>query len=133
MPSVFVPGRLVNPLNGAHGHWSVPARYRRTWREKVHVAVWAQGRTVVDRNQVHSKEPWRPASEPKRITLHAHTWGHLDPDGLAAACKPILDGLVDAGLIHSDAPDSGHEIAYSQEINRKKRGVHITWEARGTG
>ena len=63
---------------------------------------------------------------PKRVHFHAHTWNVMDePDGLSASIKPIRDALVECGVIHSDAPNSGHEFVYSQEVKRDQRGVVI--------
>jgi hypothetical protein len=56
----------------------------------------------------------------------AHTFNRFDDDGLRNACKPILDGLVDAGVLHSDAPIAGHLVTYDQRIDRKHRGIQIT-------
>jgi len=117
-PTVFVPGHLVNHQNGAHGHWSTVARYRQTWRTKVKAAWLASGL----RDQVGGP------TVAKRIYLTAYTWNVLDHDGLVSALKPTLDGLVDAKVIHSDAPHSGHSVIYSQQIRRGGRGVEITVE-----
>lgn len=123
---IFIPGKLVNPLNGSHGHWSRSAKYREGWR-----------RSVIDHAVL---EHWRetfplPASD-KRITFRAHVWNLFDEgDGLPATCKPIRDALGPgkpgkrgAGIIHSDAPDSGHRFVYEQVVDRKHPGVEITIE-----
>jgi hypothetical protein len=117
--TLFCPGQLVNPLNGAHGHWSQASRYRKTWRAKVKACWLASGR----------RDDLGAPTVAKRVWLAAYTWNVLDHDGLHAALKPILDGLVDAGVLHSDAPSSGHSVIYSQQIRRGGRGVEITVEA----
>jgi len=47
-------------------------------------------------------------------------------DGLRASLKPCIDGLVDAGLLDSDADAAGHLFLFAQEIRRNRRGVKIT-------
>jgi hypothetical protein len=42
--------------------------------------------------------------------------------------KPIRDALVECGLLHSDAPDSGHIFVYHQVVDRAHRGVEIIVE-----
>jgi hypothetical protein len=49
----------------------------------------------------------------------------MDGDGLQAALKPIRDALIDCAVLHSDAPDSGHEFVYTQRIDRARRGCEI--------
>lgn len=117
---MFVPGKLVNPLNGSHGHWRVGARYRKGWREKVKL-LWLEMR--LERVGITAPEV------PKFIVLTAYVWNLFDShDGLRAALKPCVDGLVDAGIIHSDADRAGHRFVYAQEIRRKRRGVQIAVE-----
>ena len=54
-------------------------------------------------------------------------WNYFDEhDGLRNACKPLVDGLVRARVIHDDAPSAGHLFLYTQVINRTDRGVLIT-------
>lgn len=115
---VFVPGVLRNPLNGSWGNWRKHAKAARTWREKTAMCVFG---TVGRRRTSDSHQP-------KRITFCAQVGAPWDDDNLPAAIKPIRDGLVDARIIHADAPDSGHVFAYTQVVNRKERGVQITIE-----
>jgi hypothetical protein len=73
---------------------------------------------------------WPPAPElmarPKIIALHLHTGGRMDYEGMVGAGKPIFDGLVDAKMLAGDGPAYGHERHYTQEINRRQRGVWVT-------
>jgi hypothetical protein len=117
--SVFVAGPLRNPMNGSHGHWSKHARWARQWRERT-----AQHLFVAQL----SKQLWPRATPtvPKRIAFELRTWNRVDDDALGPMAKPCRDALMDAGVIHSDAPDSGHSFSYSQIINRAERGVRIS-------
>lgn len=118
MLRVFVAGILTNPMNGSHGHWSNHARWARAWRQRVMAQVYQAvlrgaplGRTTSD--------------APKCVTFIVNTGAKWDDDNLRAGCKPIRDGLMDSMVTHSDAPDSGHEFLYRQQINRSRPGVLI--------
>ena len=121
--TIFVTGKLANPLNNSHGHWFKHARTARSWRERT-------AHAVLEYVLTHGGTAARPpAAAPKRVRFRAHTWNIWDADeGLNAACKPIRDGLVDAGVLHSDAADSGHQWIYGQVMDRAHRGVEITVE-----
>ena len=116
---LFLPGARSNPLNGSHRHWSVRARWAKTWRTKAHLLVGA----------ARGARGFDPAT-PKIIRFVANLWNLMDEDGLRASLKPTLDGLRDAGVIHSDGPNSGHLFVYGQRIDRAQRGVRILVESR---
>jgi len=123
--SVFIPGAPRNPLNGSWGHWAKHHRWATTWRDRT-----AQYLFVL-RTSGQLRGPGYGASydmrRPKRITLCAQVGRRMDnQDNLRAALKPIVDGLVDARVIHSDGPTSGHVIEYLQLVNRRERGVRVT-------
>lgn len=111
----FLAGKLMNVANNRE-HWRTRHHYTKTWREKVKLSPFRCLR-------------WIP-EYPKRIRLEAKVWNLFDAhDGLRGALKPVVDGLVDVGIIHSDAPDCGHIFEYEQAIDRKSLGVRITIEA----
>lgn len=108
----FVPCRLENHANRRE-YWRHERGYQKRVRETTQVLV-------------PLALPWE-AAVPKSISLEAHVWNIFDEhDGLRNACKPLVDGLVRAGLIHDDAPSAGHQFLYTQIIDRKQRGVLIT-------
>lgn len=119
--TIFIPRPLTNPLNGSWGSWYKHARIARTWRDltAAHCLVeW-----------INAERPARDPRAPKCVTFTAHVGTRWDSEeGINAACKPIRDGIVDAGWIHSDAPDSLHSFIYRQVVDRKRRGVEITVE-----
>ena len=117
--TVFLPGKLANYANG-RVHWRTEAAYRKRWRTLVVLVARGQG------------WPTLPPRAPKHVRLNAQTFNLFDDDGLRNACKPIVDGLVDAGVLHSDGPSSGHLVTYGQRIDRKARGVTITITPRST-
>ena len=115
---IFLPGELSNPLNGSHRHWSVRARWAKIWRTKTHLLVSA-------RPEVRGLD----STAPKIIRFVANLWNLMDEgDGIRAALKPVLDGLRDARVIHSDGPGCGHLFVYGQRIDRRQRGVRILVE-----
>src|SRR6185295_12058931 len=116
--TIWVPCELKNYANHG-GHWTGKARYQRALRDKTHIHA-LERRDTWDHG--HDK-----AETPKNVMLEMHVWNYFDEhDGLRNACKPIVDGLVNAGVIDNDAPSSGHLFLYTQILNRKMRGVLIT-------
>lgn len=115
--TLFVPGRLENPLNGSWGGWRKHATLARRWRDRTTLAVYvATGGAGV---------PWPPAV-PKRITFTVQTGARWDDDAIPGACKPLRDAMVDAKIIDDDGPRRPPEFLYAQEVKRYDRGVRIT-------
>ena len=116
--TVFLHRPLKNPLNGSWGNHYKHARIARTWRELTAAAFLVEW--------INAGRPPRNPMAPKTVTFTAHVGVLWDSDeGINAACKPIRDGVVDAGWIHSDGPKSGHTFRYGQVLDRKHRGVEI--------
>ena len=117
----WVPGRLRNPLNGAHGHWAVAARERKAWR----------ARTTLCCKAAMNRARWRYGPLTGAVVvLTAYVWNLYDEDGLAAALKPVVDGLCDAKLLNGDGPAAHHRFERRQAINRRHRGVEVVVEVR---
>jgi hypothetical protein len=116
---VFIPGKLVNPLNNSWGSWYKHARISRAWREK----------TALHLLLLRNRRAWLPAmhplAEPKRITFTAYVGAPWDDDAIPAACKPVRDALVGI-VIQGDDPSCGHEFVYRQETRPQQRGVGIS-------
>lgn len=135
--TVFIPGKLVNPLNNRRG-WRAVWASSKAWREKT--ALYAKLGMPSLTSDPHA---------PKRITFRAHVWRLFDTDeGLNASIKPIRDGLTratvtgrrvrgqvklvsapGAGIIHSDGPGCGHLFVYEQIVDRRRLGVEIIVQA----
>ena len=50
----------------------------------------------------------------------------MDPDNRIAACKPIIDALVDNGLIYDDAPDTVRGVdATESRTDRNLSGTSV--------
>jgi len=131
--TIFVGGKLTNPLNGSlsRAHWSHKHKWSMGWKAATWNAV-----AQTEANPFHPCHVVIVAEVPKRVMFLAQTARVFDEDGLQAALKPIRDALMgwppDAPthwrVIHSDAPDSGHVFQYAQVVNRQERGVRITVE-----
>jgi hypothetical protein len=113
-----VHGKIRRQENGPQGGWRKKAGYRKAWRTRVKATGMRVARTEAPRLD--------PAT-PKTIRLRARVFNLYDEGGLWSATKPLIDGLVDAGIIHSDKPfeQSGHRIFLSQTINRDDEGATI--------
>jgi len=109
---VHLPGRIRSQSN-ARGHWSQRHRYAKAWRRDTAHLV-ADYMRVLERNGFDRIDP----KMRKRITFTADVWSLMDDDNLESAIKPIRDGLQDAGVIDSDAPEAGHKFIYRQRIQR---------------
>jgi len=120
---VFVPGKLQQVANGSlsRAHWSRKSAWSNAWKAKT--------RGVVLMASPRGRTPdllSGPLEAPKRITFTAHVGARWDDDNVPGAIKPIRDALIGL-VIHSDAPDSGHEFIYAPAIiDRAHRGVRIT-------
>ena len=61
-----------------------------------------------------------------RITLVRHFWRTLDYDGLVGSMKPVVDALVDAGVLKNDSWETLGVWGVSQEFRSKKEGPLLT-------
>lgn len=90
------PPRGLSP-NGAHGHWSAPAKARRVLKAATVTRV-RQARIPLDQEHVHVSLHYVPKERRKR-----------DADNLVPILKPCLDALTarrgGAGVIPDDTPE----------------------------
>lgn len=93
------------PIRGqnAHDHWRNRQQHSKHVRTRVAWLAKAKMPAVpFDNGPVHV-----------RFTLLAPDRRRRDPDGLATACKPVLDGLVDAGWMPDDSWHHVDAVTYS--------------------
>lgn len=105
MPTVIsfpAPGKTIT-LNGRE-HWALKARLNKMWRQ----AAWAAGIET-------GRTPGARALPPSVVTVEIPVRGdrRRDPHNWMATVKPIIDGLVDAGLWPDD--DQAH-VAVSEPV-----------------
>lgn len=70
-------------------HWAVKHKHVKEWRDAAHVLARAARIPLCSRIRVELH--YVPAQERRR-----------DPDNLVACLKPLVDGLVDAGVVPDD-------------------------------
>lgn len=97
-------------------HWAVRAS-REEWRLK----AWASAR----------RQELEPVRGPVRlrVTWHFKVNRRRDLDNLIAGLKPVLDGLVDAGLIEGDDTRTVREITGRVLINPGPVGLVLRIES----
>lgn len=91
--SFFVPGLPPGPNTTRNQKWQQRAGEDNAWRDTAYLAL-----------HVGTGGRW-PKMERVIVTytLVAATAHRRDPDNISAACKPILDAVVRAGVIKDDA------------------------------
>jgi hypothetical protein len=90
--------KMENELTRAR--WEVRSGYYRTWRRRIEQECWPQ----------RPSEPLENA----RITLTRFSSGKTDPEALQASFKPIVDGLVQGGIIRLDALEGSVEYFHER-------------------
>jgi hypothetical protein len=84
--------RVPHNMANKRFHWAIKSKWNNSWKEEV---LW----TIYKNRKKFGKFP---IINPK-ITIELHAVHLMDKDGSYRACKPILDGLVDAGVIIDDS------------------------------
>ena len=79
-------------------HWAAKAPITRVWRNAAHIAAVAASRG-------HGPAARAIAPGIVRCTFEVSGARRRDPHNYVATVKPIVDGLVDAGLWPDDTPD----------------------------
>lgn len=95
-------------------HWGRRYKTNNAWDN----IVWSQ---------VHDRLPDAPL-ERARIKIVRHFWRTLDYDGLVGSMKPMVDGLVTAGVLSSDSWKVLGVWDVTQEFRPKKDGPLLTVE-----
>lgn len=77
---------MPNSLLGAH--WTVRSKNKKAWLEQIHVATLGR----------RPKQPLEKAA----LTLTRFSSMEPDEDGLCGSFKPVIDSLVDLGILIND-------------------------------
>lgn len=85
-----LPHRVCHP-NGAHGHWRQIAKRKREAKEIAYLEAQAQLRKA-----------WKVKAAIVETTFVLAVQRKRDPDNLIAWVKPVIDGIVAAGLLADD-------------------------------
>ena len=118
---VWIPGKLENPLNGSHGHWTQARSLgevaaRKSADVSTHYEDAALGLADPPRRP-RSTSPSRPTSGPVLTTTTSEQ-----------RSSTYRDALKDMKIIDDDRESSGHEFHYRQVVSRgknAKRGVEV--------
>jgi hypothetical protein len=109
---VFVPGHPPTP-NARPGNWQAERRERDHWRSVAEQEAWAM-RTAFG--------PGGPPAPLRRVDI-LEVWTYRvarrrDPDNQIAASKPLLDGLVAAGVLADDSHATIRRLAAEEHVDR---------------
>lgn len=108
---------VLQSAGSGGAHWSSRRKIRKRWRDVVAWKCRELGR------------PRRPLPR-ARVTLTRYSPRACDFDNLVASFKPVLDGLVDGGVLAGDAPEhlEGGQARYRREP-RGRVGIRVEVEA----
>ncbi len=100
-------GLPKNP-NGSHGHWTAAASIRKKWRK---------GSFAMALSKKQAKPLDKCSVECIRYSSRAS-----DFDNLVASFKPVIDGLIDAGIIVDDNEKCVISRKYRNELTKPGKG-----------
>lgn len=97
---IFIPGRAPTP--NVRRHWRSIARDNETWKASAQTIAAEAVRDWEGRRGLK----WRPVFHASvAVTFSLPDKRNRDIDNLIASCKPLLDGIVAAGVIADDSVD----------------------------
>lgn len=106
--------RLLPPALNQRMHWRVRALWTAAFRRH----AW----------QLCLEEHVPPLPRAK-VTVTHHAVRPMDRDNLFGACKPLIDGIVDAGVIPDDSPEFIRQECESVRVGKRaEERVEITIE-----
>lgn len=105
-----------------------PNRSRRQfWAANAHVAAgWRRRAKEAAQETIDEHGGAIPHLENVHLTIWVCTRTRVrrDPDNAVAACKPLVDGIVDAGILRDDSFDVVHELSVRRILAPQGR-AHI--------
>lgn len=105
---VTVPGIPPSPNQTRREHWAKRAAEARSWRD---AALYA----ALDTRNRHPQQQFPIRSARLRVVIVSPTSVRRDPDNVIASVKPILDGIVRAGILADDSFAVVRELAVALE------------------
>lgn len=102
----------------ARGHWRQRHRLTKAWR----FATWA---AAVQTLGPSPADRWRPPSI-VAVVLPVSRGARRDPHNYFATVKPIVDGLVDAGVWPDDTPAFVRTVEPTFEVQHTSQIVTVT-------
>lgn len=116
MIRIFIAGSPMPPNATRREHWSVRSKDSETFRNAAFLTAQQAMRKSAD------TFPYEPAILRYDFSLLRRSG---DLDGLIAAAKPILDGIVDAGVLVDDRVGKLDEVAAAW-FPGQERGVWVS-------
>lgn len=100
--TISITFRAPGPLMSMNDrlHWSARARLARSWRHAAHIAA---RNTINTPSSSRGPLPLPPSTV--TVVLPVRDRRRRDPHNYFATVKPVIDGLVDAGLWPDDTPE----------------------------
>lgn len=93
---IVVPGIPPSPNRTRREHWGQRSTEARQWKEDaVYAALDARNRNPLVGFPLHSAA--------LRVVIVSPTAVRRDPDNAVASVKPLIDGIVKAGVLHDDS------------------------------
>lgn len=122
----LLPGAALSP-NGAHGAWGPVSAARKELREATYYAVQERR----DRPPPLTRARVGITLYRAKMRLYNSRYRPTDVPNMVSACKPVYDGLVDAGVLPDD--DAAHmrlgEHAIEAVETAAEEGLRVTVEA----
>jgi crossover junction endodeoxyribonuclease RusA len=111
--SFFLAGHPPGPNQTVRWHWGRRAKERRVWRD---ASAWG-ARAAYGRSSMAGHH--RPVEV--AVTFHFRVTRTRDRDNLVASLKPVLDGLVDAGILKDDSPTWLRSLVVREQVAPTER------------
>jgi crossover junction endodeoxyribonuclease RusA len=88
-------------LNDRHGTWRARHALTAAWRH----ATARHAVSIRHATHIPMAGSWSPRPMLVQVGFEVHDQRRRDPHNLVPTVKPIVDGLVDAGLVPDDTPE----------------------------
>ena len=121
---VRVPGHPSSPNALRGGHWA-RSRHAAEWRRTAALCA----RDATNRIPGRREDNGLPFERARITTVWTYPAAHLrDPDNALASAKPLIDGLIDAGVIAGDTERHVEHGRPEQQIIKGLRSVELRVE-----
>lgn len=111
--AAWLPILPASLTNNGHGHWAKKHKQKRQVTDLVKFAI-------------HMYRPKKPL-EKARVVLTRHSASEPDFDNLVASFKPVIDALVEAGVIIDDKSSVIGQPEYRWKKAKPKQGSIEVW------